>query len=88
MQLRSVLILSSTIPPFLISRLTPRLTGMFPNSRVAAILRHLPQTLDIISEINLAIFYFSGTYYDLAKRIFRIRHVIPRPLHIYRRKTD
>ena len=74
-QFRLALALFSALPPFFINRLIPRLNGQYPNSPVVALLRHLPWALETISEINLACFYFYGTYYNLATRIFRIRYV-------------
>lgn len=45
------------------------------NERLARVLRDAPSILDVISEINLAVFYFSGVYYNLVKRLLRIRNV-------------
>ncbi|KAF8490711.1 Pex12 amino terminal region-domain-containing protein [Gautieria morchelliformis] len=70
----SALILFSTLPPYLTSRLVPRLNESLAGSPLA-VLSHLPTTLDILSEINLALFYFHGTYYDLGSRLLRIRHI-------------
>jgi peroxin-10 len=38
-------------------------------------MKSLPLLLDIASEVNLAIFYLKGTYYDLAKRVLGVRQV-------------
>jgi hypothetical protein len=40
--------------------------------------KHLPtiiSCIDIVKRIHIAVFYFSGVYYDLAKRIVGIRYV-------------
>lgn len=75
MQVHWALVLLSILPSYIISRLALRLNELSVGSWLAKTLRHLPTALDIVSEINLAVFYFRGTYYDLASRIFRIRHV-------------
>jgi hypothetical protein len=38
-------------------------------------LKSLPVGLEVVTEINLAIFYLRGTYYDVVKRVLGIRHV-------------
>ena len=64
-----------TLPSYLLSRFGARLTGR--NPLLARILRYAPSVLDTISEINLAIFYFSGVYYSLVKRLLRVKNVSP-----------
>lgn len=39
----------------------------------------LPDVLEAIFEINLALFYFRGTYYDIVKRIFQVRYLSSKP---------
>lgn len=72
-QTRATIVLLSTLPAYLISRLTSG-SNDGPSWR-ARILRSLPTTLETLAEINLAIFYLRGTYYDLAKRVLGIRNV-------------
>lgn len=74
MQLHLALVLFGTLPPYLIGSLFPRLNELFAGSWFGTLLRHLPMTLDIMSEVNLAVFYFRGTYHDVARRLLRIRH--------------
>ena len=38
-------------------------------------LKEAPSALNVLAEVNLAIFYLSGTYYSLAKRLLGIRYV-------------
>jgi peroxin-10 len=38
-------------------------------------MKSLALLLDIASEINLAIFYLKGIYYDLVKRMLGVRQV-------------
>jgi len=43
--------------------------------RLAKLLKLLPSLVDVATEINLAIFYLRGTYYDLSKRLLGIQLV-------------
>jgi peroxin-10 len=70
---RAALILLPTLPSYILARSGSGLANLDP--RIAALLRVLPATFEVVSEINLAVFYLRGTYYDLVKRIFGIRHV-------------
>jgi len=70
---RTALILLQTLPSYVLARWGSGLANLEP--RIAALLRALPTTFEVVSEINLAIFYLRGTYYDVAKRLLRIRHV-------------
>ncbi|KAF9535766.1 peroxisome assembly protein per8 [Crepidotus variabilis] len=47
-------------------------------------IKRIPTTLDIVMELNLAVFYLRGTYYDLTKRLLGIQHLssIPDNPHI------
>ncbi|KAJ7630464.1 hypothetical protein FB45DRAFT_990492 [Roridomyces roridus] len=73
-----------TLPP---SRFKPssttRLDDIYPdNGRHSALrkrLKSLPGVLEVLGEINLAVFYIYGTYYDLVKRILGIRKVSSTP---------
>lgn len=42
-------------------------------------LNRLTATISILSELNLATFYLSGTYYNLIKRLFGIQYISSRP---------
>jgi peroxin-10 len=70
---RAALILLPTLPSYVLARWGSGLANLEP--RVAALLRALPTAFQVASEINLAIFYLRGTYYDVAKRLLGIRHV-------------
>lgn len=50
---------------------------------VAKWFRILPTAMDIATEVNLAVFYLRGTYYDLVKRLLRVQHIssIPEDPH-------
>lgn len=41
-------------------------------------LRVLPPIFEAAGELNLALFYLSGTYYTLTKRLLGIKHVSSR----------
>lgn len=43
--------------------------------RLVKSLGSIPTLLEIIAELNLAIFYLRGTYHDLIQRVFRIQYV-------------
>jgi peroxin-10 len=70
---RAALILLPTLPSYVLARWGSVLVNLEP--RIATILRALPTIFEISSEINLAIFYLRGTYYDVAKRLLGVRHV-------------
>ena len=70
---RVALILLPTLPSYILARWGSLLANLEP--RIAVFLRVLPTITEVASEINLAIFYLRGTYYDISKRILRIRHV-------------
>ncbi|KAK0455934.1 Pex12 amino terminal region-domain-containing protein [Armillaria borealis] len=72
--LRLALILIPTIPPYFLSRAT-ELVSTSNHPTLASILKGLPSTLRVLTEVNLAIFYVSATYYSLVKRILRIKHL-------------
>lgn len=70
-----MLVLLPALPGYLLARqgTLGSLGERYPN--LARVLKALPTGLEVATEMNLAIFYMSGTYYDLVKRVFGIRHV-------------
>lgn len=70
---RAALILLPTLPSYALARWGSGLANVEP--RLAAFLKALPTAFEVASEVNLAIFYLRGTYYDVAKRLLGIRHV-------------
>ncbi|KAI0700439.1 Pex12 amino terminal region-domain-containing protein [Cytidiella melzeri] len=74
--LRVALILLPTIPSYVLSKWGSSLP---PGSKLSTMLRKFPPTLEVLSEINLAIFYLRGTYYHLAKRLLGTRYVASIP---------
>jgi len=69
------LIFLSTFPSYFCSKwaASPVVNMKFP--RLAKLLKLLPSLVDVATEINLAIFYLRGTYYDLSKRLLGIQLV-------------
>ena len=73
-RLRAALILLPTLPSYILSRWGSSLS---PTSAIGALLRKIPTTFEVLSEINLAIFYLRGTYYNIAKRLLGMKYVCP-----------
>ncbi|RPD81618.1 peroxisome assembly protein per8 [Lentinus tigrinus ALCF2SS1-7] len=71
-RLRAALILLPTLPSYLLSKWGSALS---PVSLIGATLRKIPTVLEVMSEINLAIFYLRGTYYNLVKRSLGIKYI-------------
>ncbi|KAI0374552.1 hypothetical protein BV20DRAFT_987937 [Pilatotrama ljubarskyi] len=71
-RLRAALILLPTLPSYLLSRYG----SVIPQtSKTGALLRKIPTALEVLSEINLAIFYLRGTYYGLVKRLLGMKYI-------------
>ncbi|PIL30918.1 transporter [Ganoderma sinense ZZ0214-1] len=71
-RLRAALILLPTLPSYILSRWSSSLSQ---TSLTGAVLRKIPTILEVLSEINLAIFYLRGTYYNIAKRLLGIKYI-------------
>jgi peroxin-10 len=71
--LRAALILLPTLPSYVLARWCSHIGALSP--RVGELLKALQVCLEVGTEINLAVFYLRGTYYDLVKRVLGIRHV-------------
>ncbi|KAG8220127.1 Pex12 amino terminal region-domain-containing protein, partial [Butyriboletus roseoflavus] len=74
---RIALVLLPTLPAYILAKWGSHLSSLSP--RVASTLRVLPMFLEVAAEVNLAIFYLRGTYYDLTKRVLGIQHVSSTP---------
>lgn len=74
---RIALILLPTLPSYIYARSESHLDKLPPG--LAWMLRTLPTVLEVASDVNLAIFYLRGTYYDLVKRMLGIRHISSTP---------
>lgn len=71
---RIALVLLPTLPSYILAKWGSHLSALSP--KIASALRVLPMCLEVAAEVNLAIFYLRGTYYDLTKRMLGIQHVI------------
>lgn len=80
-QARAGLILLPILSAYILGRWGNALSVGTRYPRIGVLLKRLPTILEVVAEINLAIFYLRGTYYDLVKRLLGIRHV--RHIHIY-----
>jgi hypothetical protein len=63
---RLALILLPTCPSYLVAKL---------GQAAPAWTKTVSTSLEVLTEINLAVFYLKGTYYDLSKRMLRVKHV-------------
>ena len=63
--------------PVLSVYVAARLNLRYPpgDSTLGKVRQSLPATLEIAGEINLALFYLRGVYYDLVKRILGVKYV-------------
>ncbi|EIW86376.1 hypothetical protein CONPUDRAFT_114617 [Coniophora puteana RWD-64-598 SS2] len=74
--IRAALVLVPTLPSYVLSRWSSNLNAVQRRSpALATYLRSLPFYLEMATEVNLAIFYLRGTYYDLSKRVLGVRHL-------------
>ncbi|CAE7218404.1 unnamed protein product [Rhizoctonia solani] len=71
-KLRAALILLPTLPSYISSKLNSRAPG---SSSLHTYLRALPAIVETAVEVNLALFYLTGTYYNLTKRVLGVRHI-------------
>ncbi|EIN13439.1 hypothetical protein PUNSTDRAFT_56754 [Punctularia strigosozonata HHB-11173 SS5] len=76
-RLRAALVLLPSVPSYVLARWGARLSN--GTSRTARLMHALPTALEIASEVNLAVFYLRGTYYDVWKRLLGIRHLSSTP---------
>jgi len=69
----AALILLPTLPSYILTRWSSQLGTL--NPRTGEMLKALQVCLEVATEINLAVFYLRGSYYDLVKRLLGIRYV-------------
>jgi hypothetical protein len=72
---RAGLILIPTLSAYVLGRWghTPSFNERYPS--IGRLLKALPVGLEVLAEVNLAIFYLKGTYYGIVKRFLGIQHV-------------
>jgi peroxin-10 len=83
--MRTAVILASLIPSYVMGRWghSSALNNSHPTLAKWFII--IPTAMDIATEVNLAVFYLRGSYYDLIKRLIGVQHVSlpsPPPLHL------
>ncbi|KAL6300245.1 peroxisome assembly protein per8 [Sparassis latifolia] len=69
---RAALVMLPALPSYLLAKWGSVLSQ---TSTLGSIVKRLPTLLEVLSEVNLAIFYFRGTYYSLAKRFLGLRYI-------------
>ncbi|KAI8983396.1 peroxisome assembly protein per8 [Trametes punicea] len=75
-RLRAALIFLPTLPSYLLSRWG---SAISQTSKTGALLRKIPTALEVLSEMNLAIFYLRGTYYGIIRRLLGIKYISAMP---------
>ncbi|KIM47963.1 hypothetical protein M413DRAFT_439658 [Hebeloma cylindrosporum] len=81
--MRTAVILASLVPSYVLGRWghSSALNNSHPT--VAKWFKIIPTAVDIATEVNLAVFYLRGSYYDLVKRLIGVQHIssIPEDPH-------
>ncbi|EMD41598.1 hypothetical protein CERSUDRAFT_146687 [Gelatoporia subvermispora B] len=73
---RAALVFLPTLASYIISRCS---NAVPQSAKLGSVLRRLPKALELLSEVNLAIFYIRGTYYSLTKRVLGVRYISSTP---------
>ncbi|KIK70380.1 hypothetical protein GYMLUDRAFT_148619 [Collybiopsis luxurians FD-317 M1] len=81
---RAALVLLPSLPAYILTRFINVTVVSTRSPKLAAVLKVLPTALETLTEINLAVFYIRGVYYNLWKRLLGIRHIssLPENPHI------
>lgn len=83
--------LTSTLGPFILSRSLPKIRSrlrawLSASDKPGRVRRYLLDNLDALTSpenilaLHLGVFYFSGAYYHLSKRVFGLRYIFTRRL--------
>ena len=72
-RIRTALILLPILPPYILTRLGPSIYARYPQSK--GIVTPAVNALEVAGEVNLALFYISGVYYRLVRRLLGVPHV-------------
>ncbi|KAH9964556.1 Pex12 amino terminal region-domain-containing protein [Russula dissimulans] len=72
-RIRAALILLPIVPPYVLARLGPPLYSRYPRSKDVA--TAVVNALLVAGEVNLAMFYISGVYYRLVRRLLGVPHI-------------
>ncbi|KAL0581395.1 peroxisome biogenesis factor 10 [Marasmius crinis-equi] len=76
---RSALVLLPTLPPYILARFINIQRIQMRAPMLAEVLKNLPSAMEVISEVNLAVFYLQGMFYSLTKRLTRISYLSSKP---------
>ncbi|KAJ3877529.1 Pex12 amino terminal region-domain-containing protein [Lentinula edodes] len=78
---RAALVLLPSVPAYILSRFV-NINRV--SARLATLLIYLPFVLETLTDINIAVFYIRGVYYDVFRRILGVRHIssLPENPHI------
>ncbi|KAF9569811.1 hypothetical protein CPC08DRAFT_652886 [Agrocybe pediades] len=76
---QTMLILSSLLPSYVLGRWGHSASLNTRHPLIATWLRRLPTIIDVATEVNLAVFYLKGTYYNVTKRLMGIQHLSSTP---------
>lgn len=68
-------VFASTVPSYVLYRVIAYMNENHPRLWLTKYLARLPSVVGVFSEINLAMFYFWGSYYQFIKRLFGFRNV-------------
>lgn len=77
-RIRTALILLPILPPYILTRLGPSLYARYPQSK--GIATAAVNALEVAGEVNIALFYISGVYYRLVRRLLGVPHVSGMPI--------
>ncbi|PFH54716.1 hypothetical protein AMATHDRAFT_72476 [Amanita thiersii Skay4041] len=77
--LRIALVLLPTIPHYLVARWGHSLNSSSFSPRLVKVVKSMPSVLSIVSDVNLAVFYIRGVYYDIVKRALGINYLSSMP---------
>lgn len=78
-KVRLALVLVPTLLPYVVAKRNHLIQPSTLPQWLVRFVTLLPEALSIAFEINLAVFYLRGTYYDVMKRALRIQYVSPIP---------
>ncbi|KAE9409362.1 hypothetical protein BT96DRAFT_962459 [Gymnopus androsaceus JB14] len=76
---RAALVLLPSLPAYILTRFVNMSSVSAQSPMLAAVLKGLPIALETLTELNLAVFYIRGVYYDVLKRLLRVRHLSSLP---------
>uniref|UniRef100_A0A8H8CRF1 RING-type E3 ubiquitin transferase n=1 Tax=Psilocybe cubensis TaxID=181762 RepID=A0A8H8CRF1_PSICU len=80
---RATLIVLTLLPSYILGRWGQSSALNHANPQVSKWLKKIPAVISVVAEVNLAVFYLKGTYYDVIKRLTGVQHIssIPEDPH-------